>query len=41
VAARVLSVEPLLAVAGIAVLLTGWPLFRLGNRLFGGRRTPQ
>jgi APA family basic amino acid/polyamine antiporter len=41
VAVRVLSVEPLLAVSGIIVLLTGWPLFRLGNRLFGGRRTPR
>jgi APA family basic amino acid/polyamine antiporter len=37
VAARVFSLEPRLAVAGIAILLTGWPLFQLGNRLFGGR----
>jgi APA family basic amino acid/polyamine antiporter len=35
VAARVFSLEPLLAAAGIAILLTGWPLFRLGHRLFG------
>jgi basic amino acid/polyamine antiporter, APA family len=40
VAARVFTVEPRLAVAGIIVLFTGWPLFRLGNRLFGGSRTP-
>jgi len=37
VAARVFSLEPKLAVAGILILLTGWPLFHLGNRLFGGR----
>jgi APA family basic amino acid/polyamine antiporter len=34
-AARVLSTEPRLAMAGIAILITGWPLFRLGRRLFG------
>jgi basic amino acid/polyamine antiporter, APA family len=42
VAARVFSLEPGLALAGIAILLTGWPLFRLGRRLFGAeplRRT--
>jgi basic amino acid/polyamine antiporter, APA family len=38
VGARVFSLEPGLAAAGILVLLTGWPLFRLGHRLFGGRR---
>jgi APA family basic amino acid/polyamine antiporter len=38
-AARVFSLEPNLAVSGIIVLLTGWPLYRLGHRLFGGRRT--
>jgi APA family basic amino acid/polyamine antiporter len=38
VAARVFSLEPRLAAAGMAILLTGWPLFRLGRRLFGGRR---
>ena len=37
VAARVFSLEPRLAAAGIVILLTGWPLFRLGSRLFGGR----
>jgi basic amino acid/polyamine antiporter, APA family len=36
VGARVFALEPALAVAGTAVLLTGWPLFRLGHRLFGG-----
>jgi hypothetical protein len=30
-------VEPLLSLAGIAILLTGWPLFKLGHRLFGSR----
>jgi APA family basic amino acid/polyamine antiporter len=37
VAARVFSLEPRLALAGIVILLTGWPLFRLGHKLFGGR----
>jgi len=39
VGARVVAVEPRLAVAGTFILLTGWPLFRLGNKLFGGGRT--
>ena len=38
VAARVFSVEPSLALTGIVILLTGWPLFRLGHKLFGGQR---
>jgi basic amino acid/polyamine antiporter, APA family len=37
VGARVFTLEPGLAAAGILVLLTGWPLFRLGRRLFGSR----
>jgi APA family basic amino acid/polyamine antiporter len=37
VAARVLSLEPSLALAAVVIWLTGWPLFRLGHRLFGGR----
>jgi APA family basic amino acid/polyamine antiporter len=37
VGARVFSLEPGLALAGAAILLTGWPLFRLGRKLFGGR----
>jgi APA family basic amino acid/polyamine antiporter len=37
VAGRVFTVEPRLALAGIVILATGWPLFRLGHRLFGGR----
>jgi APA family basic amino acid/polyamine antiporter len=41
VAARVFSLEPRLAGAGIVILLTGWPLFRLGRTLFGGRRTSE
>jgi basic amino acid/polyamine antiporter, APA family len=40
IAARVFSLEPRLALAGIIILLTGWPLFRLGHRLFGGNSTP-
>jgi len=40
VGARVFTVEPGLALAGIAILLTGWPLFRLGRRLFGCRAGP-
>jgi basic amino acid/polyamine antiporter, APA family len=39
VALRVFSLEPRLAAAGIVILLTGWPLFRLGSRLFGGHAT--
>ena len=35
VATSVLVTEPRLALAGILVLLTGWPLFRLGRRLSG------
>jgi len=38
VAARVFSVEPRLAAAGVAILITGWPLYRLGRRLFGPAR---
>jgi APA family basic amino acid/polyamine antiporter len=33
-AARVFSLEPHLALSGIVVLATGWPLFKLGRRLF-------
>jgi basic amino acid/polyamine antiporter, APA family len=40
VAARVFTQEPRLALAGIVILFTGWPLFRLGHRLFGGRQAP-
>ena len=35
VAARVFAIEPKLALAGIMILATGWPLFRLGHKLFG------
>ncbi len=35
VAARVFTIEPKLALAGIMILATGWPLFRLGHKLFG------
>ncbi len=40
VAARVASLEPSLALAGVGILLIGWPLFRLGRKLFGGE-TPR
>jgi APA family basic amino acid/polyamine antiporter len=40
VAARVFTLEPRLAVAGIIILATGWPLYRLGHRLFGGAPVP-
>ncbi len=36
VAVRLFSVEPGLAMAVIVILLSGWPLFRLGQRIFGG-----
>jgi APA family basic amino acid/polyamine antiporter len=35
IATSVFVTEPRLALAGIVVLLTGWPLFRLGRRLSG------
>jgi APA family basic amino acid/polyamine antiporter len=38
VAASVLLTEPRLALAGVAILLTGWPLYRLGRRLTGAPR---
>jgi APA family basic amino acid/polyamine antiporter len=38
VAARVASLQPALALAAAVILLTGWPLFRFGRRLFGGAR---
>src|SRR5258708_34491607 len=34
VAARVFTLEPRLALTGIVILLPGWPLFRLGRKLF-------
>jgi len=34
VAARVLALQPALALAAVGIFLTGWPLFRLGRRLF-------
>lgn len=37
VAARVLATEPRLALMGIVILLTGWPLFRLGRRMAGAQ----
>jgi APA family basic amino acid/polyamine antiporter len=36
VSIRVFTTEPRLALAGILILFTGWPLFRLGHKLFGG-----
>jgi hypothetical protein len=38
IGARVFTLEPFLALAGAVILLTGWPLFRLGHKLFGGRQ---
>jgi basic amino acid/polyamine antiporter, APA family len=35
VAARVAALEPYLALTGLAILLAGWPLFRIGYKLFG------
>ena len=40
VAARVFTLEPRLALAGIVILATGWPLYQLGHRLFGGAAPP-
>ena len=37
VAARAFSADPGIGLAGIAILLTGWPLFRLGRRAFAVR----
>jgi len=37
-AARVFTLEPHLALSGIVVLATGWPLFRIGRRLFNHPR---
>src|SRR5271168_1713833 len=37
VGARVCALEPRLALTGTLILLTGWPLFRLGHRLFGAK----
>jgi len=38
VATRVFTLEPKLALAGLLILATGWPLFRLGRKLFGRER---
>lgn len=40
VAARAFSLEPRLAEAGIAIFLTGWPLFQLGRKAFAARTPP-
>ena len=37
VSARAFSVSPGSGLAGIAILLTGWPLFRLGRKFFAAR----
>jgi APA family basic amino acid/polyamine antiporter len=37
VGARVCSLEPALALTGTLILITGWPLFKLGHRIFGPR----
>jgi basic amino acid/polyamine antiporter, APA family len=38
VAARVLTLNVSIALAGIGILLTGWPLFWLGHALFDRQR---
>jgi APA family basic amino acid/polyamine antiporter len=38
VGARVCSLEPALALTGTLILITGWPLFKLGHRIFGSPR---
>jgi APA family basic amino acid/polyamine antiporter len=38
IAGRVFYLEPTLAIAGIAVLATGWPLYRLGRKAFADGR---
>jgi len=35
VAARVFYLKPVLGLAGVLILATGWPLYHLGRRLFG------
>jgi basic amino acid/polyamine antiporter, APA family len=39
VAARVVTLTPMLALTGVLILLTGWPLFRLGHKLFSAQRS--
>jgi|HubBroStandDraft_4_1064222.scaffolds.fasta_scaffold73846_2 APA family basic amino acid/polyamine antiporter len=34
IAVRVFTLEPILAISGVVILLTGWPLFKLGHWLF-------
>jgi hypothetical protein len=36
IAARVFSLQPALAIAGIAVFLSGWPLYQLGRKALPG-----
>jgi APA family basic amino acid/polyamine antiporter len=40
VAARAFSVSPGSGLAGIAILLMGWPLFRVGRKVFAVRPAP-
>jgi basic amino acid/polyamine antiporter, APA family len=41
VAARVVTLDLRLALTAIGILLTGWPLFRLGHILIGRQRVPE
>ena len=41
VSARVATLEPYLALTGLAVLFAGWPLFRIGHKLFGRAPLPE
>jgi APA family basic amino acid/polyamine antiporter len=38
IAARVLTLNVGIALTGLGILLTGWPVFRLGHKLFDGHR---
>ncbi len=40
VSVRVLVMEPRLALAGVVILLTGWPLFRLSRAVIGRNSAP-
>jgi APA family basic amino acid/polyamine antiporter len=41
IAARVLTLNVGIALTGLGILLTGWPVFRLGHKLFDGHRIPE
>jgi basic amino acid/polyamine antiporter, APA family len=41
IAARVLTLNVGIALTGLGILLTGWPVFRVGHKLFDGHRIPE